>query len=206
MGTMGVSATPPAQRGRRSLAAELLLLAPLGPRLQAVIVASASLLALGWGVLLVLLQRRLVDQVRAGRVLGGIPALIAAGSSPALTATAWLAAILFAASALRTRRGALEPPAGGGGDDLTVGELRRRYRREYRWARGALVAVSMLALLASGRELVFLAAAAVGDRPAASALPWLSAEALGMVAAAAMLALWVAAFREQLARIGAVDP
>ena len=176
---------------------------PIALRCVAVaVVAAACGVA---GTLLVRLHQSLAGQLVAHRTLNPLQTLIATGSSVRTLWPGWLAALCFAAAVLRLRRGATEPPPGRTAvERLTPSQLRGGLRREYRIVRAALVVVCLLAAVDVARTVATVIAAQSGDSPILTTMPATVAEALGYVAAAAVLAMWARRFGAEVRRLGAL--
>ena len=191
----------PGSVGRLRLAAELLFLHRLPPvlRVGVPLVLGAGAAALGVWSLSV--QHRFAAQSGGGRVAG----LLAHGSSPVTAWEGWAAAAFFLVALVRLRRGAPEPPAGRTPvEELTLAQLRAGLLREYTAVRAGLVVLGTVSLIDLARASRYVVAAATGDSLARSSVVATVIEACGLVVAAVVLALWVATFREQLERVGAI--
>jgi hypothetical protein len=181
--------------------AELLLLHRLPPvlRFTVSIVVVAACVVLGVASLSI--QHHYAAQAGGGRLV----ALLAHGSSRATAWEGWAAALFFLVALLRLRRGATEPPAGRTPvEELSAGELRAGLVREYTVVRVGLVILCLVSIIDASRAARYVVAAAAGDTLARSSLSATLVEATGLVAAAAVLALWAGSFRVQLERVGAL--
>jgi hypothetical protein len=190
--------------GPRLPLAELLLLdrLPALTRIAAILVALG--LAVVWGFVALGLHQQELALRAQDAPLNPIANLFADGSSPRTLWPGWVAAAIFGFSALRQRRSPLEPPAGRRGEATGVAGLRAGLRREYRLARWALVAVTLVALADGGRLAVSGAARILGVSEAGGDVVWAAWEVAGLIAACLSLAAWVAGFRSQLDRLGAL--
>jgi hypothetical protein len=176
---------------------------PLALRCVAVAVAAAACGVAG--TFLVRLHQSLAAQLAAHVMLNPVQTLIADGSSARTLWPGWVAAVCFAAAVVRLRRGATEPPPGRGDvEHQTLSQLRGGLRREYRVDRIALVIVCLLAAVDVARAVASLMAAQSGDQRIATTMPATVIEALGYVAAAAVLAAWARAFGGEVRRLGAL--
>ena len=176
---------------------------PLALRCVAVAVAAAACGVAG--TFLVRLHQSLAAQLASHVTLNPVQTLIADGSSARTLWPGWVAAVCFAAALVRLRRGATEPPAGRGAvENQTLSQLRGGLRREYRVVRIALVIVCLLAAVDVARAVASLMAAQAGDERIATAMQATVIEALGYVAAAAVLAAWARAFGGEVRRLGAL--
>jgi hypothetical protein len=176
---------------------------PIALRCVAVaVVAAACGVA---GTLLVRLHQTLAGQLAAHMALNPLQTLIATGSSLRTLWPGWVAALCFAAAVVRLRRGATEPPPGRTAvEHQTLSQLRGGLRREYRVVRGALLVVCVLAAVDVARTFASGIAVQAGDAQIATTMPATVAEALGYVAAAAVLAVWARAFGAEVRRLGAL--
>ena len=176
---------------------------PIALRSVAVLIAAAACGVAG--TLLVRLHQTLAAQLAAHMALNPLQTLIATGSSVRTLWPGWVAAVCFAAAVLRLRHGTTEPPPGRTAvEHQTLSQLRGGLRREYRTARGALVAVCLLAAVDVARTLASVIAAQSGDTRILATMPATVAEALGYVAAAAVLAAWALGFGAEVRRLGAL--
>jgi hypothetical protein len=173
----------------------------LPPRAQIALVVAVSLLAVGWGVGMLVLQHRLVEMQQEARPLGAVGSFFAEGSSWSTAWPGWAAAFFFALSLLRLVRGSPEPPLGR---SQTVAGMRSALRREYRVVRIALAVVDVVAMFDLGRALAYGVASATGDHVARSDVLTVGFEAAGLVAAAVVLTAWMLRFRTQLEGWGAL--
>jgi hypothetical protein len=178
------------------------LLDRLPPRAQLALVIIAALLAVGWGVGMLVLQHRLLEMEADGRVFSGVAAFFADGSSWATAWPGWAAAFFFLLSALRLVRGSPEPPAGG--ERRTVTAMRSALRREYRLVRLGLGVVDVLAMFDLARAVAYAVASLTGDDVARASVVTVGVEAFGLLAAAVVLTWWMLAFRRQLETWGAL--
>jgi hypothetical protein len=176
---------------------------PIALRCVAVaVVAAACGVA---GTLLVRLHQTLAGQLAAHMALNPLQTLIASGSSLRTVWPGWVAALCFAAAVLRLRRGATEPPPGRTAvEHQTLSQLRGGLRREYRIVRAALLVVCLLAAVDVARTVASSIAVQSGDAQISTTMPATVAEALGYVAAAAVLAVWARAFGAEVRRLGAL--
>ena len=173
----------------------------LPPRAQVALVAGVSLLAMGWGVGMLVLQHRLADMRQQATPLGTVASFFADGSSWSTAWPGWAAAFFFALSLLRLVRGNPEPPAGRA---QTVAGMRAALRREYRVVRIALAVVDLVAMFDVGRGLAYGVACLTGDAVARADVLTVGLEAGGLLAAAAALTAWMLRFRGQLESWGAL--
>jgi hypothetical protein len=173
----------------------------LPPRAQVALVFAVSLLAVGWGVGMLVLQHRLVEMQQQARPLGAVASFFADGSSWNTAWPGWAAAFFFALSLLRLVRGSPEPPAGRA---RTVAGMRAALRREYRVVRIALAVVDIVAMFDLARALAYGVASATGDAVARADVLTVGLEAGGLLAAAAVLTAWMLRFRGQLESWGAL--
>jgi hypothetical protein len=181
------------------------LLDRLPPRVLLALVGVVTLLSIGWGVGMLVLQHRLLEMEAEGRDLTGIAGFFADGSSRSTAWPGWAAAFLFLLSVIRLLRGNPEMPAGRpSGKEWTVAEMRIALRREYRLVRLGLAVVDLLAMFDAGRAVAYAVGSATGDDVARANLVIVGVEALGLVCAAAMLTWWMLAFRRQLENWGAL--
>ncbi len=185
---------------------ELFLLASLPLPVRAGLSLLAVVLAVGWGFAALALHQMELSLRSAGHLLNPIANLFAGGSSAYTAWPGWAAALLFGLSGLRLRRGALEPPGGRRPSERSAADLRSGLRREYRWARMVLLAVSLLALADVARVGVSWVAWLTGVSTAGDGLGWAALEAAGLAAAGAALIGWLLGFRRQLLRVGAIAP
>jgi hypothetical protein len=176
---------------------------PIALRCVAVaVVAAACGVA---GTLLVRLHQTLAGQLAEHMALNPLQTLIAGGSSLRTVWPGWVAALCFAAAVVRLRRGATEPPPGRTAvEHQTLSQLRGGLRREYRVVRGALLVVCLLAAVDVARAIASSIAVQAGDAQISRTMPATVAEALGYVAAAAVLAVWARAFGAEVRRLGAL--
>ncbi len=185
---------------------ELFLIASLPLPVRAGLTLLAMVLAVGWGFAALALHQIELSQRSAGHPLNPIANLLASGSSVLTAWPGWAATLLFGVSGLRLRRGALEPPGGRRSSPRSAASLRSGLRREYRWARSVLLAVSLLALADVARVGVSWVAWLTGMSTAGDGLGWAAVEAAGLVAASVALIGWLLGFRRQLLRVGAISP
>jgi len=164
------------------------------------------LLATGFGVVSLQAQHHFAAQRTGGAQLS-LPADILADGSSARTAwPGWLASMFFLLALLRLQRGPPEPPAGlSPAERLTASQIRAGLRREYLAVRVALVVVAVLATLDTGRAAVYAVAAAAGSGDARGTVVATVVEAVGLCTATVILGRWLAVFRAQLRRLGALD-
>lgn len=189
---------------RRHTVTELLLLGRLPWPLRVVALGAVTALA-AWVAWASLPWQASAAQAVAGGETGRWVRVVAQGSAPYTAWEGWAAALLFASAVARLRRGTVEPPAGRRPiEALSVAALRAGLLREYTLARCGLVGLSVIALADSARAARYAIAALRGSSIARSSLGATAAEAAGLVAAALVLAVWAAAFRSQLERLGAV--
>ena len=185
--------------------AELLLLQRLSKPGRAAAVTLVAALAVGWGFAALALHEHELHVHPAGSGLGPLGPIFEAAASPLTAWPGWVAAAILGLSALRLRRGPVEPPAGrGDAARLSAAEIRRGLRREYTLARLILVVVSVLALADVARLAVSGIAALLDVAGAGDGLPWMGVEAGGLLAAGTILGAWVLTFREQIDRLGAL--
>jgi hypothetical protein len=190
--------------GPRLPLAELLLLDRLPALARVGAIAAALGVAVGWGFAALALHERELALRTDGASLNPVGTLFADGSSPRTLWPGWAAAAVFALSALRQSRAPLEQPAGRRDRAAGVTGLRAGLRREYLAARWALVGVTLLALADCGRLAVSGTARILGVAGAGGDLLWMGVEVAGLLAAWCSLSTWVAAFRIQLGRLGAL--
>ena len=155
------------------------------------------------GYTLFQLHEQLAPRLTAGG-LNPVQTFIAAGSSVATLWPGWLAAVCFAIALRRLRRDPLEPaPGRRTAEVVTVHDLRRGLRAEYRVTRIVLVVVVLITAVDAARALAF---AAGTERAGVSVLtPWaVYVEALGLVAATLMLAVYAWLFGKDISRLGAL--
>lgn len=175
--------------------------------LRALLAGLAVALATGWGFAALALHLHALGTPTRDAGPGPLGRLLADGSSPLTLWPGWAAALTISAAALRLRRSAVEPPPRRrGAPDPGASELRSGLRREYLWTRWVLLGVAELALADCCRLAVSGGAQLAGVHGAGDGLAWMAGEAAGLVTAAAALAAWVAAFRAQLERVGALPP
>jgi hypothetical protein len=186
---------------------ELYLIGGLPLPLRAGLAVLAAGTAVGWGFAALGLHESEAAALGQGARAGALGQLFATGSSPLTAWPGWAMTVLLGLAALHLRRGPLEPPVGRGpGPGGGATALRRGLRREYLVVRCLLVALSLLALADLGRLGVAGGATLAGVDSAGDGLGWNGLEAAGLVAAAAALALWLAAYREKLTAVGALPP
>jgi hypothetical protein len=187
--------------GRVRIAAELLFVQRLPSTVRVILP-----LALAVGCVVVGVESLAIQHHYAGQTGGGRLASLLGHGSSALTAwEGWAAALFFLIALLRLRRSPPEPPAGRTPvEDLTAGQLRAGLVREYTVVRVVLVILTAVALTDAARGARYIVAAAGGDALAANSLAATLIEAIGLVLAGAVLALWAESFRRQLVRIGAL--
>jgi hypothetical protein len=173
----------------------------LPPRAQIALVLAVSLLAVGWGAGMLVLQHRLVEMQQQARPLGAVASFFADGSSWSTAWPGWAAAFFFGLSLLRLARGSPEPPVGR---SQTVAGMRAALRREYRVVRIALAVVDLVAMFDLARALAYAVASVTGDQVARSDVLTVGLEAAGLVAAAVVLTAWMLRFRTQLESWGAL--
>jgi hypothetical protein len=181
--------------------AELLLLSRLPFIARAIVALAAVAACVAAGVAALGIQHHFAAQRSGGRVA----ALLAGGSSAATAWAGWAAAIFFAAAVWRLRAGATEPPAGRTPiEQLTLAELRAGLVREYTVVRAGLVILCAAATVDAARAARYVVAAVTGDALARTTLAATLVEAVGLMTAAVVLALWAGSFRAQLERVGAL--
>ncbi len=169
--------------------------------LRALVVVAVAAAAGVAGDALYRLEAHLDVQRVAGASLNPVQNLLANGSSIRTAWVGWLAALFFIAAALRVRRGPLEPAAGRASlERLNATQLRSGLRREYLLVRLLLVAVALVAAVDCARACAIAIAAARLD----ASVAWAVAEAAGLVAAGAALALWAWWFGADLRRLAAI--
>jgi hypothetical protein len=193
--------------GARRLAAPaaLLRLARSPGTLRAVAAVLAAGAAVGWGFAALALHEHELTLRTADDWLGPLGTLFADASTPLTAWPGWAAATIIGLSAVRLRRGSVEPPAGrGSARALSAEQLRAGLRREYGAVRWALVALALLTLADLSRLAVSGTAALLGVAGAGDGLVWMGTEVGGLVAATAALGIWVLSFREQLDQVGAL--
>lgn len=190
--------------GPRLPVAELLLLDRLPALAWIGALIAAVGLAAAWGLAALDLHQHELALRAQGVPLNAVANLFADGSSPRTLWPGWVAAAIFALSALRQSRAPLEPPAGRRTSTAGVAGLRAGLRREYLAARCVLVALTLLTLADGGRLAVSGAGRILAVRDAGSDIVWEGLELAGLVAACLALAAWVAGFRAQLDRLGAL--
>lgn len=187
--------------GRVRVAAELLLVHRFPPALRVIVPLLVAIGCVALGAWSLTVQHHFAAQRGSGRVA----ALLAHGSSAATAWEGWAAVVCFLVAYLRLRRGAPEPPAGRTPvEELTVAQLRVGLLREYTVVRVGLVILSAVSLMDAARAARYLVAAGSGDAIARGSLSATLVEACGLLAAAVVLGLWAAAFRQQLDRVGAL--
>jgi hypothetical protein len=190
---------------RLTLATELLLLDRLTRAGRATALVLAAAVATGWGFAALALHQQALASRAGGASLSTLGTLFADGSSALTAWPGWLAAVILGVSAIRLRRGPVEPPAGRStAGELSAAEVRAGLRREYVGARLILIAVSGLTLADLARLTVSGIAALLGVSRAGGGLPWMGVEVIGLGAATTTLTAWVLAFRRQLERVGAL--
>jgi hypothetical protein len=176
---------------------------PIALRGFAVVVAAAACGVAG--TLLVRLHQTLATQLAVHDSLNPLQTVIANGSSLRTLWPGWVAALCFAAAVARLRFGATEPPPGRTAvEHQTLGQLRAGLRREYRVVRVALVLVALFAAVDSARTVASVIAGQSGDHTVSASLPATTVEAIGYVAATAVLAIWAYAFGSEVRRLGAL--
>jgi hypothetical protein len=164
------------------------------------------LLSTGFGAASLQAQRHLAAERARGAQLSAPADVLADGSSARTAWPGWLASAFFMVALLRLQRGSLELPAGfTPAERLTASAIRTGLRREYRAVRTALVVVAVLATLDTGRAAVYAVAAAAGSGDARGSVVATVVEAVGLCAATIILGRWLAVFRAQLRRLGALD-
>lgn len=188
--------------GRSIEVAELLFLRPGRSWLRAVIAAPIVVACCVLGALSLNIQGHFAAEADPGR----FGTLLARGSTAATAWIGWAAAVFFAVAVWRLRRGAPEPPAGRAPvESLTPAQLRSGLVREYTLVRIAFTVLAAMTLTDTARTARYVLAGLAGDSLARASTPAVVIEALGLVAAAAALTLWVIGFRRQLVRIGAIQ-
>jgi hypothetical protein len=193
-------AHPRSAGGGRTIAELLLVhrLHPIARLMVALAVAGACVIA---GVVSLSVQHHFASQADGGR----LTALLAGGSSVATAWEGWAAAAFFLVAVRRLRAGATEPPAGRTPiERLSLAQLRAGLHREYTVVRVALVILCAVTTVDVSRAARYLIAAASSDPLARASLAATVAEAAGLVAATAVLAVWAGSFRGQLERLGAL--
>jgi hypothetical protein len=187
--------------GRLGAIAELLHLRGRAPVLRVAVAVLIVLAACTLGAYSLDIQSHFAAQQQGGR----LSTFLAHGSTAATAWAGWAAAILFGVAVLRLRRGAPEPPAGRAPvESLSAAQMRAGLVREYTAVRIGLTVVSVVALTDAARAARYVLAAATGDGVARTSLLATVIEALGLVAATAVLLLWTTTFRRQLVRVGAL--
>ncbi|MFN2582501.1 MAG: hypothetical protein ABR498_07155 [Candidatus Dormibacteria bacterium] len=175
---------------------------PLALRFITVIVSAVACAIAGYT--LFHLHEQLAPRLSSAGALNPLQTFIATGSSVATAWPGWLAALCFAAALRRLRRDPLEPaPGRRSADAISVHELRRGLRGEYRAVRGVLVVLAVVTAVDVARALAF--AAGSGRAGVSLLVPWaVYVEALGLVVATIMLAIYAWAFGDGISRLGAV--
>lgn len=195
-----------AQRGsveRARVSDHLLVTARLRSPLRVVLPLLLVTLCGVAGALSLNAQQRFADAVGTGTV----PTLLGTGSTALTAWEGWAAAVLFALALLRLRRGAPEPPAGRGDiGAMSLTQMRAGLRREYAAARVVFTVLVLASLVEAARSVRYVLAAVTGDAVASSAVAATLTEALGVIAATAVLAAWVVAYGRQLEQVGALRP
>ncbi len=190
--------------GARPNLAELFLLDRLPALARIGTIVAAVGVAVAWGFVALGLHLRELALRAQDLPLNPVANLFADGSSARTLWPGWVAAAIFALSALRQRHAPLEPPAGSRVSTRGVAGLRAGLRREYVAARCVLVALALLALGDAARLAVSGAARLLGVKDAGGDILWEGLEFAGLVAACLALATWVAGFHTQLDRLGAL--
>lgn len=188
--------------GRSIEVAELLFLRPGRAWLRAAIAAPVIVACCVLGALSLNIQWHFAAETDPGR----FGTLLARGSTAATAWIGWAAAVFFAVALRRLHRGAPEPPAGRAPvESLSPAQLRSGLVREYTLVRVAFTVLAAMTLTDTARTARYVLAGLAGDPVARASIPAVVIEALGLVAAAAALAIWVIGFRRQLVRIGAIQ-
>ncbi|HEY7928043.1 MAG TPA: hypothetical protein VIG86_11595 [Candidatus Dormibacteraeota bacterium] len=188
--------------GRPGAIAELLFVRGRNPVLRVVVAAGIAVACCVLGVYSLDIQAHFAAQPAGGR----LSTFLAHGSTAATAWTGWAAAFFFGIALLRVRRGAPEPPGGRTPvEALTATQLRAGLVREYTVVRIGLTVLSAVTLTDVARAARFMVATASGDSVASTSVTATVVEALGLVAATVVLALWTMAFRRQLVRVGALS-
>jgi hypothetical protein len=172
---------------------------------RVIAVALLAVTGVAWGVITLRLQEHYQALAAAGDDLNGVAQLFADGSGSRTAWLGWAASVLFLVATLRLRLGPPEPPVGRPkAATWSATEMRAALRTEYYLVRVAFRGVAILAGLDAGRAAVYAVAAATGSSTAKG--DWLGTlvEALGLVTAAAILAVWLLLFVRMLARWGAM--
>lgn len=160
---------------------------------------------MGWGLASLRLQEHYAAGAAAGEDLNAVAQLLADGSNTRTAWIGWAASVLFLLAVLRLRLGPPEPPAGrAGAGTRTATEMRAALRTEYHLVRAALWGVSIIAFIDAGRAVVYVIAAAAGSSTAQGNWAGTLVEALGLLMATTLLAIWIHLFQRLLGRWGAL--
>ena len=150
-----------------------------------------------------LLQIHFAAQVDSGQVLAPVPRFFATGSTWLSSWVGWAAGACFLLATYNVRFGHADPPYGT--DEKTpVPRLRDGVRREYRWVRIALVALTAASLFELGRLIALIFGALNNVAYSGTQVPVVAVEGAGVCLATVVLALWAHWFRKRLAQWNAI--
>jgi hypothetical protein len=194
------------EKAARSGVGDLFFLRRLPLAVLAIVGLVVAALALAAGYGLLRLQIHYTQQQDAGQSLNVVAQIIADGSGWLTVWPGWVAALCFLIAVLRLQRAGAEPPPGlAPVEKLTVHQLRSGLRAEYRMVRVALVLLTLVAAIDTGRALAYVRGAIVGNTVARHSVVPTVTEAAGLLAAAILLVLWAWYFRRDLQRWGAIS-
>lgn len=175
---------------------------PLSHAALLIVSLVALVVAIAWGIGMYHLQAINLAALRSGVSLSGLNADLARGSTAGTAWEGWVAALLFAAVAVRMGTGSAEaPPALR--EATSAADLREHARREERWAQRLLMLVGLCALLDGGRLAIYLVFALTGNSLGQSNVGLIAIEAFGWICAAAAMAWCSSCVTEQRMRWGA---